>query len=140
MTRILGIDYGNRRVGLAVSDPLQIIATSLPTLTIESLSDAVIQLGPVISDKNVNICVVGYPIGISGNKTEQTLIVDTFISAMNEVYDIKIISWDERYTSVEAKRILMEKKVDIRHNKGLVDQMSARIILQEYLDTQIRTA
>lgn len=139
MTRILGIDYGNRRVGLAVSDPLQIIATSLPTLTIESLSDAVIQLGPIINDKNVKICIVGYPIGVSGNKTEQTIIVDTFISALSDCYDIKIISWDERYTSVEAKRILMEKKVDIRHNKGLVDQMSARIILQEYLDTQIRT-
>ena len=135
MTRILSIDYGNKRVGLAVSDPLKMIATSLPTMTIASMDDAVKNLFDILQNYDIEAIIIGYPLGISGKKTDQTEIVDKFIKKMKEVTKIVIIPWDERYTSVEAKQILREKGVKSRHDKGLIDQMSARIILQEYLNS-----
>jgi len=135
MTRILSIDYGNKRVGLAVSDPLKMIATSLPTMTIASMDDAVKNLFDILQNYDIEAIIIGYPLGISGKKTDQTEIVDKFIKKMKELTKIVIIPWDERYTSVEAKQILREKGVKSRHDKGLIDQMSARIILQEYLNS-----
>src|SRR6056297_2653294 len=106
MTRILSIDYGNKRVGLAVSDPLKMIATSLPTMTIASMDDAVKNLFDILQNYDIEAIIIGYPLGISGKKTDQTEIVDKFIKKMKEVTKIVIIPWDERYTSVEAKQIL----------------------------------
>ena len=82
---------------------------------------------------------MGYPIGISGNKTDQTRLVDKVIESLKSSIDIPIISWDERYTSIQAKDILKQQGRKARDDKGMVDQMAARIMLQEYLDSRSTT-
>ncbi|MCK4812781.1 MAG: Holliday junction resolvase RuvX [Candidatus Marinimicrobia bacterium] len=136
MNRILSVDYGNRRIGLALSDPLNIIATPLDTLVISSMEDGIRQLIELYQQYPLKAIVMGYPIGNSGNKTEQTRIVDKIIEALESAVDIPIIKWDERYTSVEAHSILKIQGIKTRNNKGIVDQLAARIMLQEYLDSQ----
>lgn len=136
MKRVLAVDYGLRRVGLAVSDPLQIIASPLDTLQIKHQNDAVRHILELCREYEPDLLIVGYPVGTGGNKTAQTLLVDAFIGQLRDKTGLKVIPWDERYTSIAAKDRLREQGIRIEENKGLVDQMSARIMLQEYLDTR----
>jgi putative holliday junction resolvase len=136
MKRILALDYGQRRIGLAVSDPLQVIAGPLNTLEIHSPEDAIRQLTNVCRDYDPELLLVGYPIGNSGNKTEQTRIVDVFIDKLQTAFSIPVLKWDERFTSIAARDKLWEQGIKTRNNKGLIDQMAARIMLQEYLDSR----
>ncbi|MCK5817378.1 MAG: Holliday junction resolvase RuvX [Candidatus Marinimicrobia bacterium] len=139
MKRVLAIDYGMRRIGLAVSDPLQIIATPLDTLRISNYDDGIKQLIAIYKEYKPITIIMGYPIGISGNKTDQTRLVDKVIESLESSIDIPIISWDERYTSIQAKDILKQQGRKARDDKGMVDQMAARIMLQEYLDSRSST-
>jgi len=136
MKRILAVDFGMRRIGLAVSDPLQIIATPLETLTIDNLDDGITQLRLVCDTYDLESIIMGYPIGISGNKTDQTKIVDRVIESLKTMVNFPIIPWDERYTSIQAKDILHQQGKKARDDKGKVDQLAARIMLQEYLDSR----
>ena len=135
MKRILAIDYGMRRIGLAVSDPLQIIATPLDTLRISNYEDGIKQLKAIYEEYKPITIIMGYPIGTSGNKTDQTRLVDQVIESLRSSIDVPIISWDERYTSLQAKSILQQQGRKVRDDKGMVDQLAARIMLQEYLDS-----
>jgi putative holliday junction resolvase len=135
MKRILAVDYGAKRIGLAVSDPLNIVATPLDTLSVSRDVPVFTTLKNVIDKYGVDTVLVGYPMGLSGKKTDQTRLVDHFISELKTVTSARIIPWDERFTSSEAEDILREKGVKPSRNKGLIDQMSARIILQEYLNS-----
>lgn len=135
MKRILAIDYGMRRIGLAVSDPLQIIATPLDTLRISNYEDGIKQLKAVYEEYKPITIIMGYPLGTSGNKTDQTRLVDQVIESLRSSIDVPIISWDERYTSLQAKSILQQQGRKVRDDKGMVDQLAARIMLQEYLDS-----
>jgi putative holliday junction resolvase len=123
---------------MALSDPLKIIATPLETLTISSLEDGVRQIINCCEEHCPEALVIGYPIGTSGRKTEQTEIVDKVIAELEARLDIPLIPWDERYTSVEAKDILRMQGINTRNNKGKIDQTAARIMLQEYLDTKVK--
>ena len=136
MQRILAVDFGMRRIGLALSDPLQIIATPLETLTINSFDDGIAKLKHVCDEYDLESIIMGYPIGTSGNKTDQTKIVDKVIETLKSLINVPIISWDERYTSVQAKDILRQQGKKVRDDKGRVDQLAARIMLQEYLDSR----
>lgn len=136
MQRILAVDFGLRRIGLAVSDPLQIIATPLDTLTIKDLNEGIAKLKQLCKDYDLESIIMGYPIGTSGNKTDQTKIVDKVIAALKADLDTPIIPWDERYTSIQAKDILHQQGRKARDDKGMVDQLAARIMLQEYLDSR----
>ncbi len=139
MKRILAIDYGMRRIGLAVSDPLQIIATPLDTLRIKDYNDGINQLLAICEEYKPITIIMGYPLGTSGDKTDQTRLVDKVIASLSSSIDIPIISWDERYTSLQAKSILLQQGRKVRDDKGMVDQLAARIMLQEYLDSQSKT-
>lgn len=136
MKRVLAIDYGMRRIGLAVSDPLKIIATPLETLLITDFDDGIDQLKTTILKHDLETIIMGYPIGTSGAKTDQTRLVDKVIESLQEITEIPIVIWDERYTSLQAKSIMQQQGKKTRDNKAMVDQLAARIILQEYLDSQ----
>ncbi|MEA2077300.1 MAG: Holliday junction resolvase RuvX [Candidatus Marinimicrobia bacterium] len=136
MQRILAIDYGMRRIGLAVSDPLQIIATPLETLRISDFDDGIIQLIALCREYEPETIIMGYPIGTSGDKTDQTKLVDKVIDSLKAHVKTPIIPWDERYTSLQAKSILQQQGIKVRDDKGMVDQLAARIMLQEYLDSR----
>ena len=132
MNRTLGIDYGDRRIGIALSDPLKII--SKPLRTLKNNDNFLAELQNIIKEKNVNAIVVGYPIGMKGQVTKQTEKVDSFIELLTENINIKILKVDERLSSVSASNSLIQQGIKTGHNKELIDDTSAAIILQEFLD------
>ena len=132
MNRTLGIDYGDTRIGIAVSDPLKII--SKPLRTLKNNDNFLSELQNIIKEKNVNAIVVGYPIGMKGQVTKQTEKVNSFIELLRENINIKIVKVDERLSSVSASNSLIQQGIKTGHNKELIDDTSAAIILQEFLD------
>ena len=132
MNRTLGIDYGDTRIGIAVSDPLKII--SKPLRTLKNNDNFLTELQNIIKEKNVDAIVVGYPIGMKGQVTKQTEKVDSFIELLAENINIKILKVDERLSSVSASKSLILQGIKTGHNKELIDDTSAAIILQEFLD------
>ncbi len=134
--RIISIDYGSQRVGIAISDPLNIIPISLPTLIINGSNEIAIEkIKNVCNKYSIGKIIIGYPIGLSGNMTSQTEKVDAFIKLLETNFDCRIIKWDERYTSKEAKDILIKKGINTIKNKEKIDQMSAFIMMKDYLNS-----
>ena len=132
MNRALGIDYGDTRIGIAVSDPLKII--SKPLRTLKNNDNFLTELKKIIEEKNVSAIVVGYPIGMKGQVTKQTEKVNSFIELLRENIKIKMVKVDERLSSVSASNSLIQQGIKTGHNKELIDDTSAAIILQEFLD------
>ena len=135
MDRVLGIDYGDSRVGIALSDPLRIIAKPFKTLT--NNSELLSQLRLLIDEQNIIELVVGYPINMKGLKTKQTEKVDIFINILTREFKLKITKIDERLSSVSAKSLLIQQGIKTGHNKSQIDETSAAIILQEFLDKKV---
>jgi len=132
VTRVLGIDYGDSRVGLALSDPMKIIAK--PFKTLNNNSDLLIDLKSIVDSKEIIQFVVGYPINMKGEKTPQTKKVDNFILLLEKNFDLTIIRIDERLSSVSAINSLVDQGISTGYNKSKIDDTSAAIILQEFLD------
>jgi putative Holliday junction resolvase len=136
MGRVLAIDYGTKRVGLAVTDPLQIIANTLATI---HSKDVIQYLKDYTAKESVDCFVVGKPMKLDGSNSESAVHVEKFINLLRKNFpDMPIERMDERFTSVIAKRTLLEmglNKKD-RANKESLDQISAAIILQSYLEAK----
>ena len=134
MERILGIDYGRKRVGVAVSDPLGIFASSLDTVPAAKIID---YLKNYTLKEKVSCFVVGYPMNLNNKPAECAQYVDIFLKQLKKAFpDIPVVLEDERFTSQIAMRAMIDggvKKSD-RREKGAVDKISAAIILQSYLD------
>ena len=133
MGRILGVDHGDRRIGIAISDPIPMIATPLKTLTVVNQTQALEDINQIIKQNDIEVIVIGLPLGMKGQETKQTQHVKKFAHAL-EVTGIDIVLQDERLSSLTAKKILLEKNISTRDNKGLIDQTAATVILQQYLD------
>jgi len=133
MGRILGVDHGDRRIGIAISDPMPLIATPLKTLAVVDQAQVIADLNQIIKENNIEVVVIGLPLGMKGQETKQTLHVQKFSKALAAT-GVQIIMEDERLSSLSAKKILQEKNISIRDNKGLIDQTAATVILQQYLD------
>ena len=133
MARILSIDYGKKRTGLAVTDPLQIIASGLATVSTSELFD---YLKQYVSTEQVERIVIGEPKQPNGQASENLQRVQQFVNRWRKAEpDIPIEYYDERFTSVLAHQAMIDgglKKKD-RQNKALVDEISATIILQDYM-------
>ncbi|MCD8296896.1 MAG: Holliday junction resolvase RuvX [Prevotella sp.] len=135
MARILSIDYGKKRTGLAVTDPLQIIAGGLVTVDTSLLLD---YLNSYIQKEQVERIVVGEPRQSDGSPSENMIRVQQFVSRWRKVHpEIPIVLYDERFTSVLAHRAMIDGglRKKTRQNKALVDEISATIILQGYLES-----
>lgn len=134
MGRILALDYGAKRVGVAVTDPLQIIANGLTTVETKEIWNF---LEKYISKEKVDCIIVGYPLQMSGEGSQSLKFINPFIKKLKEKYHLITIELaDERFTSKLAQQAMIEgglKKKD-RQNKALVDTISATIILQGYLE------
>jgi putative holliday junction resolvase len=132
--RILAIDYGTKRVGVAASDPMRVIAQGITTLkNDETLFD---NLSALVRDFDIAQFVVGMPYSADGGKGAKALEVDQFIEKLGKVVHVRIDTWDESYSSVNAHRVFVETgmKKKKRQEKRRVDEMAARLMLQEYLD------
>jgi putative Holliday junction resolvase len=134
MARILAIDYGRKRTGLAVTDPLQIIATALTTV---NTSELMAFLKDYTGKESVECFVVGYPKNLDNTPSEAVRYIDPFLQQLCKQFPgINVILEDERFTSKIAFRTMIDggvKKAD-RRDKGMVDRISAVIILQSYLE------
>lgn len=135
--RILSIDYGKKRTGLAVTDPLQIIAGGLATVDTVTLYE---YLEAYIKREQVERIVIGKPLQPNGQPSENLARVENFYNRWRKAHpEIPIEYYDERFTSVLAYRAMIDsgvKKKTRRENKGLVDEISATIILQDYLQSR----
>ena len=133
MGRALGIDFGTKRVGLALSDRSNIIASPYRTLNYVSEKDLIIQLETVVSENDIEILVLGLPINMKGEDTVQTKKVRNFKEILSTL-QIPIVFEDERLSSVSAINSLILQNVKTGHNKPEIDKTAAAIILQQYLD------
>ena len=137
MGRYLGIDNGEKRVGLALSDPLKIIATPFRTLLVHNTNQVIRELDKIIDEQDVELIVVGNPLGMKGQQTAQTKRVMEFSDKLRDI-GYKEMLEDERLSSVSAKRVMIEQEIKTGYNKELIDQTAAAIILQQFLDKQSR--
>ncbi len=137
MGRILAIDYGSKRVGLAVTDPLRIIASGLDTI---HSKDLMVFLEQYLNKETVDIIVVGEPKTLQNNKSQSARFIDPFVQNLKKKFpDKRIERYDERFTSAIAKQTMLAgglKKKD-RQNKEMVDSISAIIILQDYMQANL---
>lgn len=134
MDRIIGIDYGRKRIGLAVSDPLGIFATALETVPSAKIID---YLKNYAEKERIVLFVVGMPINMNGAPSEAAADVTAFLKYLKKSFpDIPVVTEDERFTSVLAHRAMIDggMKASRRRDKMEVDRISASIILQTYLD------
>jgi len=134
MGRILGVDYGDSRVGLAISDLNKIIASPFKTIRNEGVKQLTDQLKVIIIDNDIEEIVVGLPVSMKGADTKQTNKVRSF-SKLLECFKIPIHMQDERLSSLSAKKSLIKQKVKTGHNKHLIDSTAAAIFLQQFIDT-----
>ena len=134
-TRILALDLGKRRIGLAVSDELGITAQGLETLERKNLRTDMAILARLIADKGVGLVLVGNPVNMSGQEGRQSEWAREFANALAVRAGIEVKLWDERLTSVEANRVLRQSGVSIARRAAAVDRLSAVILLQSYLDS-----
>lgn len=134
--RILSLDYGRKRVGIALSDPLQTFAVPFKTLLNDS--HLLSALKKIIDDQNVEKIILGFPEHDKGGSTSIVKELENFKSILEKETRLQIIYWDETFTSSIAKdRVLLSvNKKSKRRDKGLIDSNAAAIILQEYLDSR----
>ena len=133
MMKVIGIDFGLSKVGLAISDPSGIIALPLKVIRYKNKEDLLSELKGIAKEKNVNKFVIGYPISMNYKENEMPKIIDIFKQAMENM-NFEVILEDERLSSEYAKKIMIEQDVKVSRNKEMVDLTAASIILQTYLD------
>ena len=136
MSRILAIDYGKKRTGIAVTDPMQIIANGLTTVPTHTLMDFLMNY---VQKEQVERIIIGHPKQMNNEASENMKNIEPFVRSLKKkLPDMPVEYVDERFTSVLAHRTMLEaglKKKD-RQNKALVDEISATIILQTYLENK----
>jgi putative Holliday junction resolvase len=130
--RIMAVDYGEKRVGIALSDPLRIIAKPYQVLLRDSAT-FFDELKQIILNQNVKKIILGIPYNLAGNETQKTLEVKRFADLLSNQLDVPILFWDERYTTVEANESLKSDGYSIKSARQVVDKVAASLILQSYL-------
>jgi putative Holliday junction resolvase len=136
MEKILAIDYGRRRIGLAKNDVLGFSAHGLPTLSVRNQENAIIQVLDVIQKEQPDRIVVGLPRNLDGSKSEMAKVVEVFVEQLQDRMSLPIVKIDERLTSVSAFKIMRDMGIKQKGNKGTVDKMAAVYLLEIYLQQQ----
>lgn len=134
MGRLLGIDYGKKRVGLAISDPLGMFASGLETLQNVSAKQLLKEIQELINAYDIEKVVLGLPLKTTGEPGEAAEAVQAFGALLTEKTGLPVVYEDERFTSVIAQQALREQGVQPSRQKHLIDKTSAALILQHHLD------
>ncbi len=134
--RILGVDYGDKRIGLALSDLTQTIASPYQTYTRVNLSKDLQYLADLVNEKEAKVIVFGLPLNMDGSEGVRVEKTKAFAYKLAELVDAKIEFCDERLSSVSAENILLSADVSRAKRKQVIDKLAATIILQEYLDAK----
>lgn len=136
MPRYLGIDYGEKRIGLALSDPTLIIAQTYKTIHFVSSKDLLQQIGILVEELDINKIILGLPLSMKGSDSQKTKEVRVFGEKLSKTLIIPVIYFDERLSTVRAHQILKELGKQPSKSRQKVDQLAAQQILQTYLDKE----
>jgi putative Holliday junction resolvase len=134
--RYLALDHGTRRIGVAVSDELKMIAQPLEFIPSEPADGFLRRLGEILAERQVELILVGMPRNMDGTYGPAAEKVREFVAALKERFPMPIKTWDERLTSAQANRVLLQGNVRRDQRKQKVDAMAAAILLQSYLDAR----
>jgi putative holliday junction resolvase len=134
--RILALDLGKKRIGLALSDPLGITAQGLPTLQRVNIRTDLDALATLIADREVSQILMGQPLHMSGDEGRQVEYTREFAGRLAERTGLEVKFWDERWTTVAAQRVLKESGASTGKRSKAVDRLSAVILLSSYLDSR----
>lgn len=132
--RVLGVDFGQKRIGLALSDETGTIAQPLTYIDGGGLAAVSREIVRISSERQVGKIVVGLPLKLDGTPSEQTQRTLAFIAELQRTTTLPVTQWDERLTSVQAERALLEGNVRRSDRKQKIDKLAAQIMLQSYLD------
>ena len=132
--RILALDHGSKRIGIAVSDETKTIAQPLEYIPAEPFADFLARLKQLLIAKEIDLVLIGLPRNMDGSYGPAAQKVQTFIAVLKTAITVPIKTWDERLTSAQANRVLIQAKVRRDKRKEKVDKMAAAILLQSYLD------
>lgn len=133
--RILGLDHGTKRMGIAVSDELKLIAQPLEYIPAEPFAAFLGRFKDILREKEIDLILVGMPRNMDGSYGPAALKVQEFVAALKSAITVPIKLWDERLTSAQANRYLIQGNVRREKRKEKVDKMAAAILLQSYLDS-----
>ena len=131
---ILGIDYGERRVGLAVSDPSDTIAMPLVVIDRQEQHDLVAAIGARVAESRATAIVVGLPLNMNGSRGPMAEAAEAFASKLRDKLAIPVTTYDERLSSCEVERVLLAADMSRRRRRDVRDKLAAQVILQAYLD------
>jgi conserved hypothetical protein TIGR00250 len=134
--RVMALDVGERRIGVALSDPTRTLASPLTTIRAVPRSTAVKRILTLIRDYQVTALVVGLPLTMNGDIGPQATLVQQFVDELRPLIDIPISFVDERLTTVAAERMMIDLKIKPEQRRARIDEVAASIILQDFLDSQ----
>jgi len=134
--RIMGLDFGTKRIGIALSDELLLTAQGLDSLYRKVLGSDIEDISKIAMENNVQEIVIGLPINMNGSYGPKTKEVLEFVEELSKVVKVPIRTWDERLTSVQAERVLLEADTSRAKRKKVTDKLAAQLILQGYLDAK----
>jgi putative holliday junction resolvase len=132
--RILALDHGTKRIGVAISDETKTIAQPLEYIPAEPFADFLARLKKLLLEKEIDLVLIGLPRNMDGSYGPAAQKVEAFVAVLRSAITVPIKTWDERLTSAQANRILIQGKVRRDQRKEKVDKMAAAILLQSYLD------
>ena len=136
MSRILGVDYGERSIGLAVSDPLGVVATPLKVVDVVSQKAAYREVSEACRETGAEMVVVGIPINMDGSHGAMAIKVSAFVEGLAARLDVPVKTWDERLSTTMVERVLIDADVSRRKRKKVRDKLAAQVILQGFLDSR----
>ena len=136
MTRIMGLDFGTKRIGVAMSDELLLTAQGRETIQRKELKSDLSLIKGMIDSNDVNEVVVGLPLNMNGTYSEKTRETILFVDELIKTVSVSVKTWDERLTSVQADRAMLEGDMSRAKRRKLSDRLAAQIILQSYLDSR----
>jgi len=137
--RILGLDYGSKRIGVAVCDELGMTAQGLATIARKNRRQDLEKIAGFIRTYNVEKIVIGYPLRLDGTEGIQCEKISKFASLLESTFSLPVIKWDETLSTKEAEEILIRANIARNRRKNIVDKLAASLILQGYLDARERS-
>jgi putative Holliday junction resolvase len=136
MTRALGIDHGDARIGLAISDELGMLAHPLETIAVKDTPDTTARIAQVVAERGIGNIVIGLPKNMDGTTGPAAEKVRAFAEKLRTLVTCPIRLWDERLTTVAAQKSLHEAGRNVKQSRAVIDQVAAQLILQGWLDSQ----
>jgi putative holliday junction resolvase len=138
MQRVLGLDFGEKRIGVAVSDALNIIAQSIGTIERKSIKTDIKKIQDLVREYGASKLIIGLPLNMNGTKGKSADMALDFVSKLKKEIDISVEMLDERLTTAQGERIFLEADMSRAKRKKNIDKIAAQLILQNYLDLNVQ--